>query len=521
MTAAAALRQDPDRIPAGVFTSDDLRQESILGCDVVVVGSGAGGSTVAAELSEAGYDVIVLEEGRYYSTRDFTADSSAMIRQLYRGGGATLALGDPPVLYQEGSTVGGSTVVNGGMSWRTPARILERWHREHALDDIRAADMELYFDRVERRIHVAHQDPETIGRDNALLKIGADRKGWKVVDNLRNQVHCAGSNNCAFGCPTGAKQSALVSYIPRALHFGARIYSDVRVLKVTRRGKRITGVLGRVVEPDGRLGARVAVRARLVVVACGAIHTPALLHRSGIRSPSGQLGHNLSLHPNCKVVAVFDEEVRGWEGVHQAYQVREFQEQGFLFAAVNIPPGILGMSMPFYGAELGRFLADYSKMVVAGMLVEDSVVGRVRVTPGGDPFAFYQLHDIDAEKLLRGTALLCELLFEAGARRIHLPFAGVGEISSMDDVRALFARRIPKSHMEVVTVHVMGTARMGGDRARAVTDGHGLVYDADRLMVADASLFPTPIGVNPAETIHALATRNAHYVIENRRRFLS
>ena len=104
---APALRQEPDRIPAGVFTSGDLRQESILGCDVVVVGSGAGGSTVAAELAEAGHDVIVLEEGRYYSTRDFTADSSAMIRQLYRGGGATMALGDPPVLYQEGSTVGG------------------------------------------------------------------------------------------------------------------------------------------------------------------------------------------------------------------------------------------------------------------------------------------------------------------------------------------------------------------------------------------------------------------------------
>src|SRR4029079_12465883 len=154
--------------------------EAILGCDVVVVGSGAGGATVAAELSEAGFDVIVLEEGRYYSTRDFTADSSAMIRQLYRGGGATMALGDPPVLYQEGSTVGGSTVVNGGRAGRTPERILERWHREHALDDIRAADMELYFDRVERRIHVARQDPETIGRDNALLKIGADRKGWRV-----------------------------------------------------------------------------------------------------------------------------------------------------------------------------------------------------------------------------------------------------------------------------------------------------------------------------------------------------
>ncbi|HWM88161.1 MAG TPA: GMC family oxidoreductase N-terminal domain-containing protein, partial [Kofleriaceae bacterium] len=348
-----------------------------------------------------------------------------------------------------------------------------------------------------------------------------DRKGWRVVDNLRSQVHCAGSNNCAFGCPTGAKQSALVSYVPRALHFGTRIYSDLRALRVTRSGKRATGVEARVVEADGRPGARVTVRARLVVSACGAIHTPALLARSGFRSPSGQLGRNLSLHPNCKVVAIFDEDVRGWEGVHQAYQVRQFQDQGFLFAAVNIPPGILAMSLPCYGDALGRILADYRRMVVAGMLVEDSVVGHVRQLPNGQPLAFYQLADADADKLVRGTALLCELLFEAGARRILLPFAGAGELTSPDDVKRLLSRPIPKSHMEVVTVHVMGTARMGGDRAGAVTDSHGMVYDAERLMVADASLFPTPIGVNPAETISALATRNAHFVIENRRRFLT
>ena len=233
------------------------------------------------------------------------------------------------------------------------------------------------------------------------------------------------------------------------------------------------------------------------------------------------LGQNLSLHPNCKVVAVFDEDVRGWEGVHQAYQVREFEDQGFLFAAVNIPPSILAMSLPFYGERLDQVMRDYRRMVVAGMLVEDSVVGRVRLLPGGMPMPFYQLADLDADRLVRGTALLCELLFEAGARKILVPFAGVGELASMDDVRKLFDHRIPKSHMEVVTVHLMGTACMGGDRARAVTDPHGLVYDADRLMVADASLLPTPIGVNPAETISALSTRNAHYLIENRRRFLA
>lgn len=506
------------RLPDRVATRATLHGDTVLDADVVIVGSGAGGATIAAELAECGLDVVMIEEGRYYSTRDFTANASAMIRQLYRDGGASMAIGDPPVLFQEGRAVGGSTVVNGGMSWRTPERILERWRREAGIDHIEMGDMEGFFERVERRINVRHQDPESIGHDNALLKRGADAKGWKVIPNLRNQVHCPGSNNCAFGCPTGAKQSALVSYVPRALHFGARLLSDVKVEKILMHGKRAVGVLGHVVGEDAARSHRVVVRAKLVVSACGAIQTPALLSRSGVRSPSGRIGHNLSLHPNVKLVATFDEPVRGWEGVHQAYQVREFEGEGLLFAAVNIPPGVLAMTTHGKGAEIGELMADYDKMVVAGMLCEDTATGRVR-SLGGRPQAFYQLAQLDAEKLIRGVALLSEMLFAAGARSIITPFAGVPTLHGPDDTRALYQHPIKRSAMEVVTVHMMGTAAMGSDRTRAVTDSYGLVHDVDRLMVCDASLFPTPIGVNPMETIMALATRAAAHVLDNLPRF--
>src|SRR5215470_1536931 len=503
VTARPALHEGTP--PRNMFTRRDHHGDSVLDADVVIVGSGAGGATMAAELAEAGFDVIVLEEGSYYQTRDFTADSSAMARQLYRDGGATAALGNPPILYQEGSAVGGSTVINGGMSWRTPDKILARWERE----------LGPYFARVERRIHVAKMDPDVIGIDNQLLKKGADAKGWKVIDNLRNQVHCVGSNRCAFGCPTGAKQSALVSYIPRALHYGARIYADVRVDRITRNGTRATGVAGTVKGTRHRI----TVRARLVIAACGAIHTPALLVRSGFRSPSGQLGHNLSMHPNVKVVAIFDEPVTGWKGTHQAFQVREFQDEGLLFAAVNLPPAILAMSFPQRGTALGELMAHYDHMVTAGMLCEDTTTGRVR-TIDGKPQAFYQLADADAANLKRGVVLLSELLFAAGARRILLPFHA-DDLYSAYDARRLLARDIPTKGWEVVTVHMMGTARMGHDRSAAVTSPFGMVHDADRLMIADASLFPTPIGVNPMETIMALATRGAGYVIDNAARFLS
>ena len=406
------------------------------------------------------------------------------------------------MLYQEGRVVGGSTVINGGMSWRTPERILEEWHRQAGITGIRPGDMEPYFARVERRINVAYQDPETVGTDNQLLADGARSLGWEVIPNLRNQVHCAGSNNCAFGCPTGAKQSALVSYVPRALHFGARLYYNARVTRVLLQGKRAIGVTAQVVRdaihgqdaasPGKRPGKHLTVHARLVVSACGAIHSPALLHRSGIRPPSRALGQHLSMHPNGKLVAIFDRDVRGWEGVHQAFQVREFRDRGLVFAAVNVPPGIVAMSARHTGAELGALMRDYHRMVVAGVLLEDTSTGRVRVDPFGKPRPFYQLSDRDADTLHQGTALLAELLFAAGARRVLAPFAGTADLHSADDARALARADIPRSAMELFTVHMMGTARMGRDRTAAVTDDHGFVHDADRLMVCDASVFPGP-----------------------------
>ena len=506
--------------PANVFTRADIHGDTVLDCDVAIVGSGAGGATMAAELAEAGFDVIVLEEGSYYQTRDFTADTSAMVRQLYRDGGATMALGNPPIMFQEGRAVGGSTVINGGMSWRTPDSILEGWRVRDGLD-LSPRSMEPYFERVERRIHVAPMDESAIGIDNQLLKKGADAKGWNIVGNLRNQVHCAGSNRCAFGCPTGAKQSALVSYIPRALHFGARVYADVRVDRITRNGKRATGVMGHVNRADGSRGFHIAVRSKLVVAACGAIHTPALLVRSGIQARSGLIGGNLSLHPNVKVVAIFDERVTGWQGAHQAFQVREFAEQGLgCFAAINMPPSILAMSFPHRGAQLGQLMQHYDHMVLAGLLCEDTTTGRVR-TINGKPQAFYQLSPHDAANMLRGLSLLSELLFAAGARRILLPFHNAPELQSPDDARRLLGTPVKPSHWEVVTVHMMGTAKMGADRAGSVTDDTGFVHDVDRLLVADASLFPTPVRVNPMETIMALSTRAAGRVIENRRRYLA
>lgn len=492
-----------------------------LSADAVVIGSGAGGAPFATTLAEAGWDVAILEEGSFVPTEEFDSDMARAVKMLYRDGGATMALGVPPVMYQEGRCVGGSTTINGGMSFPTPPRILDRWAAA-GLSAIDPQAMEPYFARAERDLSVAFQDPESVGRDAKLLVAGARKLGWKVVENRRNQKHCAGASNCAFGCPTGAKQSTLVSYVPRAQRAGARLYANFRADRLIVRGRSILGVEGSVVDHFGRRKARFRLRAKLTVASCGAIQTPGLLYRSGVASPSGQLGRRLKMHPNVKAVAgLFDEEVRSWEGVHQANQIREFHEEGIVIAPGSVPPGAIAMSLPGSGDRVRRLMDRFAHMVTGGVLVEDEGEGTVRAGPGGKPIATYRLTRADAEKMRRGCALLAEALFAAGARTVVVPLPGVPDLESPGDVRKIYEVPLDPGAMEVFTVHMMGTCGMGADPARSVTDDFGMFHEARGLAVSDASLFPGPIGVNPMETIVALALRNADHVIENRRRLLS
>ncbi len=436
---------------SGLSTQEDVTGDLSLECGAVIVGSGAG------------VDVIVLEEGGYHPTGSFTAATGRALRTLYRDGGGGMAIGRPSLLYTEGRCVGGSTVVNGGMSWRTPARVLRRWAEQEGLQAISEADLDPYFAAIESRLSVGRQDPETIGRDSELFKGGAEALGWTVIPNQRNQLHCAGTNSCSSGCPTGAKRSMLVTSVPRALAFGARLFADCRVDHVTRSGPTVTGVTGHVVRPGGRRGPRLTVRARVVIAAGGAVQTPALLLRSGLRPASGQLGRNLSVHPNAMVTAFFDSDVTGWQGVHQAFQVREFAGEGLLLTATNLPPAMLAGILPAYGRELGAVMADYNRIVTAGPLVEDTGTGRIRILPGLGPQVFYQLTDGDAARVVRGVELTAQALFAAGARRLLLPFDGAPEVRGPGELRRLLARPVPRRSLQLFSIHLMGTARMSED----------------------------------------------------------
>ena len=483
-----------------------LAGEQVFHADAIVVGTGAGGAPAAARLRDAGLDVLILEEGALHRTETFVTDPATMIRRLYRDAGTSLILGRPGILFAEGKCVGGSTVINGGMAWRTPDRVLTEWERTLRLPDTGPRAMEPYFDAAERILHAEPNQDDTLGKNSHLFVEGARRLGWPVKRNPRNMRRCVGLNNCAFGCPTGAKQSMLVTEVPRALAAGATLVTHARVRRVLFAGGRAVGVRGTLVDDDGRKRGRFRAYARLVVLAAGARHTPGILKRSWVRGR--MIGRGLHTHPNAKVVGVFDERIDPWIGTHQAFQIHHFLERGVLIGYAAVPPGLLASGLPSIGAAHAAKMAAYNHMLTAAPLIEDDDEGRVVMGPDREPYMLFNLSRRDLVKVHLGVRLTSELLFAAGAKRLYLPFADLPELTSPDELGRIDARKPSPAGVELMTVHIMGTARMSLDARSGGTDAAGRVHGIAGLVVADASALPSSVGVNPQESIAAMALRN-------------
>jgi choline dehydrogenase-like flavoprotein len=496
------------------------QRDSTVDADVVVIGSGAGGGAIAAELAEGGRSVVVLEEGGHYTSKDFGLHAPTMIKKLYRNAGTAVIMGKPNIVFAEGRCVGGSTVINGALSWRTPEKVLKRWQWENGLTNLSMEKLDPFFSKVEERVNVRPQDPESVGRDAELMIEGADKLGYRWVPAMRSQKHCCGANNCAFGCPTDAKQSVLVTYVPRLLAAGGRLYAGCRAERITTDGHRATGVVARFRDPEsGKKGPKLTVRAKVVVLACGAIQTPALLLRNGLANSSDQVGRNFLCHPNAKVVGIYDQDIQAWKGTIQGNQIREFIDEGIMITTSMVPPGMLAMSLPYFGTRSFEVMRDYNKMLAAGCLVEDTGTGRVTLDLFGEAHMRYDVNDRDFDNLLRGTALTAEILFASGAREVLLPFDSLERLRSPDEIRTIFDHRPAKDEVECLTVHAMGTARMGVDRRSSVVDPNCESWDLPGLFIADASVFPGPIGVNPQITIMTLATRAGRYLLDEEKRY--
>jgi len=501
-----------------IYQFQDVKKSLDLACDAVVIGSGAGGAVVAKELAEVGLKVVLLEEGGYYRTEDFLVnDTVESTARLFRDGGACAILGKPNIMFAEGRCVGGSTTINGGICWRTPEKIMKRWQWERGLADFTPYQMDSFFSRVEQIIQAKPMIPEARNRDGELLKSGAEKLGYSVRANIRSQDDCVGANQCISGCPTGAKQATLINYIPMFIKAGGELFANCRVTKVVTKHGQATGVEGYFVDPLTKAHThKIKVHSNIVVVCGGAVQTPALLMRSRIHDEGRLLGKNLIVHPNAKVLAVFNEEVRPWSGVNQGFQITEFFDEGLLMAVQFVPPGIISLGLPLGGLRLfKKKKQEFHHLVMGGVLVEDTGSGRIRLGPFDSVFPTYNLNERDFHQVIRGVALLSEVFFAAGARKCYLPFANMTELRSVDDIPKIYQLPMRPSDLELMTVHIMGTAQMGSDPRRSVVNSHGEFHNLKGLFVADASVFPTSIGVNPQVTIMALATRTAAYIAEN------
>jgi choline dehydrogenase-like flavoprotein len=462
-----------------------------ISADVCVIGAGAGGAVTAAELAEGGMSVVVLEEGHWHDPDSFTARPPEMLARLYRDGGQTMTLGNPPILLPLGQGLGGTTLINSGTCFRTPPLVLARWEREFGLD-VSEESLRPCFERVEKALSVSEVTPELAGANAEVARRGAARLGWSHGYLRRNARGCVGSGVCVFGCPTSAKQHTGITYIPRAKDAGAQIVTGAHVQRVVVENGRARGVRARMAS-----GARIDVLAPIVVVSAGTIHTPMLLTRSGLGSRSGELGQNLSLHPATAIFARMDEIVDMGHGVPQSFYVDEFAEQGIIFEGVAGPPAYAAMALPLTGRRHIEAMADYRHLAQFGLMVSDSSRGSVRAV-AGRPLIRY---DIDAADLLRfraGLARIRELFEAAGAREVYLPLPG-----------NVSPERARPRDLKLMAFHPLGTARADARPTRGVIDGDLAVHGVRGVYVADGSAVPSSLGVNPQLTIMALATRLA------------
>jgi choline dehydrogenase-like flavoprotein len=481
---------------------------------VVVVGTGAGGAVVAAELAEAGLDVVMLEEGDRHDRVATGGAPPAALRTLYRDRGLTGAVGNTVIPIPLGCAVGGTTVTNSGTCWRAPEAVLRAWEATSGIPRLAGDGLAPEYARVERRLHVAPVPEALLGPGAALFRRGAVALGLRGGVIARNALGCRGAGVCAFGCPHGAKQSTDVSYVPRALDAGARLHVRTRVERVLTDAGRAAGVLARRLDPAGRAdGKPFVVRADAVVLAAGALLTPVLLRRSGIASPT--IGRHLRIHPAIRVLALFEEPVRAWEGVPQSYHLHELEPDGIFIQGMFVPPGVQAPNVPGFGALHKARMAAYDRMASFGALVSDTSSGRV-LAAGRRPLVWYWLNARDRRQLVRGVSTIARVFFAAGAREVLPGLRQRPVLRSMREAETLPDVQARAADLEVMAFHPLGTARMGVDARTAAVAPSGEVHGVPRLYVADGSILPGSPGLNPQLTIMALATRIAAGMVGGR-----
>jgi choline dehydrogenase-like flavoprotein len=498
--------------------------DTTLEADVVIIGSGAGGGLVAGELAKAGKSVVVLEKGGYNNEANFTLQEAQATPELYLKRG-TLTTKDLGLIILAGSTLGGGTVVNWMTSLRTPAAVLDEWEQSSGLKNcFTGAELQAGFAAVEQRISV-NKENSAHNRQNSLLADGCEALGYALGVIPRNAIDCQQRcGTCGFGCRYGAKQSTMKTYLQDAYEAGARILVRCSADRVLIENGRAVGVEATAM--DGEKTHKVTVRARIVIVAAGSIHSPAVLLRSGLEN--AHIGRHLHLHPTTTITGIYPEKVYPWQGVMQSAYSREFAHldgnYGYTLEVPPVHPGLIGLSTPWYSArEYREQVAQAANFGTIIVLTRDKGEGTVTLDRDGEPIIDYVVSVYDRKHLLHGLRQAARIHFAAGAKainslhnkrtRLDRPESGiVSEQQFREFDRQLERHGMGVNRIMMFTAHQMGTCRMGADPKDSVTDGNGQVHGVKGLFVCDGSVFPGPSGVNPMLSIMGLAHKSAQYI---------
>ena len=462
-----------------------------LRCEIAVVGSGPGGAITACLLAEAGRDVLLIEEGPYYTLNSCEPFSRDEMIQKYRNGGQTVALGTSKVAYVEGRCVGGGSEINSGLYHRTPPEILETWHKDFQTTGASEQEMRPHFEACEKDLSVSLL-PSAAPPASLRLHDGASRLGWKSMEVPRWFKYQDSSGK-------GSRQSMTVTYIPRFLAAGGRLLPRCRVRRISLANSS-WALHGQSLD-----GQAIEVSAQNLFLCAGAVQTPALLRRCGI---TRNIGNSLKMHPTVKVTARFAEAINVAGMGVPVHQVKEFAPR-LSFGCSISSPAYLALGLLDHPRALNQVPGQWGHMANYYAMITGEGGGTVRTLSSyADPVVRYRLSESDRRDLADGVRKLSELLLYSGALAVYPAVAGVRECSSLDELSRIPAT-LPAGRENLMTIHLFSSCPMGENAARCATDSFGKVRGFESLFISDASLLCTPPGVNPQGSVMAFARRNA------------
>ena len=486
--------------------------------DIVIIGSGAGGGTVAQALGKlvaGGRRVLLIEQGGRLADDEFTGRELDMSDALYEDAGGFLTA-DGTMTLAFGRAYGGSTVVYTGTSLIAPRRVIERWN----VPSLDHADIEQRSRRYMAENNVHYLPDEELNDNNRLFALGCERVGFHAEQFPLNLRGCRGSSLCNLGCPNAAKMGTNRAQLPAAERLGVEVVTRCEALRVEDRAV-IARVRGRAASEKGAPSewppGMYRIRAGIIVCAGGAVGSSALLLRSGLARAVPRLGEGFTCHPAHILVAEHAQVITNDVGHPKSFYLDRAEEEGFVLETCMYFPFVTAKNLTGFGDAHSAFMRAFPRLQMILVLACDRVAAgnRVTVDSTGKAVVHYRFTESVITSLVRATRASARIFFAAGAERVHAPSADPStltrsQVAQVDEM--ISERNFQSGRISISAAHLMGGCGMGRDARDSVTDGWGRVHGVPWLRVADSSLFPDSLEINPYVTVMALADRTAQAV---------